>query len=55
MPGPYKKKKHHTGDTFYKRKYNTKNRKKDLDEVCLFDVFILYRFKINFNYFTVFE
>ncbi|XKL68538.1 hypothetical protein PGB90_004029 [Kerria lacca] len=33
MPGPYKKKKHHTGDTFYKRKYNTKNRKKDLDEI----------------------
>lgn len=33
MPGPYKKKKHHTGDTFYKRKYRTKHRQKDLDQV----------------------
>lgn len=33
MPGPYKRKKHHTGDTFYKRKYKTKHREKDLDEV----------------------
>lgn len=33
MPGPYKKKKHHTGDTFYKRKYRTKHRQRDLDQI----------------------
>lgn len=33
MTGPQKKKKHHVGDTFYKRKYKTKHRARDIDEV----------------------
>lgn len=33
MPGPQKKKKHHVGDTFYKRNYRTKYRARDIDEV----------------------
>ncbi|KAK7604545.1 hypothetical protein V9T40_005731 [Parthenolecanium corni] len=33
MPGPYRRKKHHTGDTHFKQIYRTKNRRKDLDEI----------------------
>lgn len=35
MTGPQKKKKHHVGDTFYKRKYKTKYRARDIDEVTI--------------------
>ena len=35
MPGPYRKKKTHFGDTHLQRRWRTRNRKKDLDEVIL--------------------
>ncbi|KAF6200222.1 hypothetical protein GE061_006525 [Apolygus lucorum] len=33
MPGPYKRKKYHFGDTHLKKRWRTKRRKKDLDEI----------------------
>lgn len=33
MPGPYRRKKTHFGDTHLQRRWRTKNRKKDLDEI----------------------
>ena len=33
MPGPYKRKKYHAGDTHIKKGWRTKRRTKDLDEV----------------------
>lgn len=39
MTGPQKKKKHHVGDTFYKRKYKTKHRARDIDEVQYYGVY----------------
>ncbi|RZF40614.1 hypothetical protein LSTR_LSTR007497 [Laodelphax striatellus] len=33
MPGPYKRKKYHFGDTHLKKRWRTKRRTKDLDEI----------------------
>ncbi|BES99082.1 Zinc finger protein [Nesidiocoris tenuis] len=33
MPGPYKRKKYHYGDTHLKKRWRTKRRKKDLDQI----------------------
>ena len=33
MPGPYKRKKYHFGDTHLKKGWRTKRRTKDLDQV----------------------
>ncbi|XP_049879607.1 zinc finger protein 593 homolog [Pectinophora gossypiella] len=33
MPGGYKRKKYHNGDTHLKRRWRVRNRKKDLDEI----------------------
>lgn len=34
MPGPQRRKKYHRGDTHLKKRWRTKRRTKDLDEVC---------------------
>ena len=39
MPGPYRRKKYHFGDTHLKKGWSTKRRTKDLDEVQLFSNF----------------
>lgn len=52
MTGPQKKKKHHVGDTFYKRKYKTKHRARDIDEVIAMAGFRLLRTDIENCFFN---